>query len=423
MQSKPRYRTAGGFIGQPVTWISYDRFTCLTGAYDNWGGPRYDYAKIGTLRTMQDWVAPHFRERSRKGEVIIHPFSSSIETQLGGGTFSRVRSVANSCTSPTTKNEEDLSGPYSLYAFKGLSRLDFASLIAQSEIDEAVRVAATRAWKDSNGHEADVLTDIAEYRQTVRMLANPLSAMDSLMRSIKQSQKKGSLNVKGVVAGAARSAQDLWLQYRFGVRPIVSTVKGVIEALNEPKPKRRWTARGKYTLNNQSSEQTSGSTWSTTCSYRIDRTDQVIVRAGILLEEEVTLQQSVGIDASGMLSLPWELVPYSFVADWFLNVGDYISSLVPYFSKHPLGSWWTVERRRTSKYDVLSTSAATSTYTIVRPVTDHREGSLVEKTRYLALPGPSLTAKPQSLNAVLHDLRLIDSFALACQRIGTVFKG
>lgn len=418
-----RYRSIGGFVPIPITWTSYDRFTCLTGAYPNPGwSPNLGGALVGTFRTIDDVVTPRFRQRSAAGEIIVSPVKITKEVQTGSGTFSRVRSVNPSCSSPTTFNEEDISGPYSLLAFKSLSKLDFVNLIPDDDIVSAVNIAATRAWSDSNGHDADILQDIAEMHQTIQMFTKPTAAITSLTKAI-TSSRKGKLAAR-LLGGTVESAQNLWLQYRFGIRPLVSSVNGVVQALGKIRTKRRWTARGNYTLERYDTQTSVGSTWSTTCSYTMSRRHKAVVRAGILLEEEVTLPRSLGVDASGMLALPWELVPYSFVADWFVNVGDFLYALTPYLTKNPLASWWTVEQTWNSSYKVNSTAATNSAnYTIVRPVSDSREGTYVDKTRYLALAGPSVGLKPSSLGKVLSDLRKVDGLALACQRLGSLFKG
>jgi len=38
----------------------------------------------------------------------------------------------------------------------------------------------------------------------------------------------------------------------------------------------------------------------------------------------------------------WELIPFSFVVDWFVNFGDYIQALTPKLGIKGLSSWTTV---------------------------------------------------------------------------------
>jgi len=417
-----RTRTSGGFTSVMRNWTSIDRFTCLLGTYQNPGFPTPVNA-VGTLRTMTDHVTPKFKTKSRRGEVIITPMTSEVESQTCSGTFSQVTSVANSCGAPVRKNVEDLDGPwgYVLASF-GQDRLTPFSLISASDIASAVDVATTKAWENSAGHDASVLTDMAEMHQTLNMFRKPLSALGPLIRSI-SAAKHGKSNVGKVAKELVPTAQNLWLQYRYGVRPLVSSVNGVLKALKSVRQKSRRTERGYYSLSQRTTLTGSTSTWSTQFSWQDTQTDDIFIRTGILLEESLTIQQSLGIDAGGMLAVPWEIVPFSFVADWFINVGSWIGSLAPYLSKYPLGTWYTVQRNRTRVWKITSSSAVNpALYTLTRPPQEIRSAVWVTKQRVPGLKGPSLAFKPQALQKVLGDLRGLDSLALGMQQLGRLLK-
>jgi hypothetical protein len=143
----------------------------------------------------------------------------------------------------------------------------------------------------------------------------------------------------------------------------------------------------------------------------------------MLIEDVVTLADSLGVDAGGMLALPWELVPYSFVADWFANTNTFLSSLVPYLTKRPLGSWIT--KVRTQKVEFNSTTTVPTNpaaYSVITPTSEFRMSEYLTKTRTPGIPSPTLTWKPQAMSKVLDDLRIVDAFSLITNQFFSTFK-
>lgn len=125
-----------------------------------------------------------------------------------------------------------------------------------------------------------------------------------------------------------------------------------------------------------------------------------------------------------MLALPWELVPYSFVADWFVNVSTFLNAVIPYLSTRPLGSWTTTRRTQTVTFQVIDSRATTpSTIRIDRSSSEVRSSTYITTTRTPGITGPSIVLKPQSMSGVLTDLRLIDAITLFTQKMDRVFKG
>ena len=391
---------------------------CTTSLVHPAGWPQI-LATQGFYRSLNDVVTPGFSKRSAAGEVIINKMSYFEKELTVSGNYSLVRSTSNSCNSPVKHWGEDVTGPYALYASTGMTELSPVSLISDFDVKLAIDAAATAAWKDSTGSDAGILTDLAEMHQTLNMLRNPFSALSGLLRAI-NARKRSAISLG---RGASVTAQNLWLQYRYGIRPLVSSVKSIIEALGKSRDSVRHTYRGKYRLYKQQTSTVTGGNWSTTFPVQDSVTDEVVVRAGVLIEEVVDLATSLGVTAGGMLATPWELIPFSFVADWFINVGDFLSSLQPYVTKSPKGTWYTVTRTRTRNWKISGACTAASGWSIERPATGEWNGIFTNRDRYYPLPGPSLTLKPQSLSRVIGDLRLIDSFALASQQLGRLFKG
>lgn len=420
-----RYRVRGGLVPFKSNYTTYDGDCAHPGALVQANNVTTGWN--GTVETMSDIVTPGFKRKSAQGEVIISAMQSNLTQQNCGGSNHILRSIAESCVTTHTHSVEDASAGAFIYSSQGIGTLLIPpSLISSSDIWSGVLVAATQAWQNANAHQADILTDLAEARQTVQMLRNPTSSLQGLTKAITNSlgKKIGGGKVK-ILKAVAKTPVDMWLQYRYGVRPLVSSVNGVLDALATSKVKERHTYRGSYSLNAQSASSGTISWNAGNHSWIQSNTDNVSIRGGLLFQEEVIRKSTaLGLTAGGMLAVPWEIVPFSFVADWFVNVGSFLQGFATSYYKFPLGSWYTVRRERTATWKVTGTTLPTPTgYTLQKPATEERFGRVVDKYRAYPLPGPSLTLKPQSFDKVLADLRIVDSFALAAQQFARIFRG
>jgi hypothetical protein len=115
-----------------------------------------------------------------------------------------------------------------------------------------------------------------------------------------------------------------WLELQYGWKPLLSDVYGAAKALeNRPKGDWRVTAKATRSLKDQKVVTFAGqfmsrssASWSKSVFARIDALPQ---------NEAIISLASLG--ALNPLSVAWELVPFSFVADWFIPIGGFIDSL------------------------------------------------------------------------------------------------
>jgi hypothetical protein len=416
-----RTRDRGGFVPVYTTWTSFSPFYCGADII-HW---TQGMGEQGTYETISDVVTPRFKERSAAGEVIITPMEKQSTTYTCAGDFGAVTSDAESCSTTHVHNVERLAGPYAYQlVHSGNTHVEFLDLISKGDISDLVATAATKAWSNSAGHDSDVLQDFAEWHQTVGMPRGLLQQSRNAFRSLLR-HDKGLRRKARSAAQVANAAQQLWLQARFGLRPLISSVNSVIDTINRMPPMlKRTTYRGRSKYKLISSSTGSAQSWSTAFTYKETYSDEVIVRAGILMEDVINYGRALGMDASGMLALPYELVPYSFVGDWFVSAGDFLYGLIPYLTKSPLGSWFTITRTQGALWEIQSSSSVGgSGYTLTQAPREALTGLRVTKTRTPSLPGPSVAWRPGSPKAVLNSWRGMDALALTLQQIGGMFGG
>lgn len=93
--------------------------------------------------------------------------------------------------------------------------------------------------------------------------------------------------------------------------------------------------------------------------------DKLMLRAMSLDEMMITRAHELGFSFKGLVTTPYELVSYSFVADWFANFGDYLGSFVPDVGFHNLGSCLTSSRDVVNTWEAAS-AVAVGNYTLDR---------------------------------------------------------
>lgn len=380
-------------------------------------------AIIGSSESIEDVVTPNFKKRSAMGEIIISPMQKKMDIHQCSGQYGVAKSAPYFCPAQHEAYEY-YYGPWLLWRVQGQPSAGAVPgkqlLLADSDIASAISVASTAAWSAANAHNADILTDIAELRQTLSMLKDPLKTTSALLRNIKTKQRSSS---SSKLRNSVDYANSQWLQYRYGVRPLVKSVQGVVKTLKENRERRRSTYRGSYSINASSFSTGTHAATALTMDYSYSYTDSLSVRTGMIIEDFISLAENLGVDASGMLALPWELVPYSFVADWFANTNHFLQSLVPYLTKNSLGGWVTSQRVSTTTFRCTATRATNpSAYSVVTPCDEVRTSTFLVKTRNVGLPSPVLTWKPQALHKVLDDLRIVDAFSLTANLFFSTFK-
>jgi hypothetical protein len=128
--------------------------------------------------------------------------------------------------------------------------------------------------------------------------------------------------------------------------------------------------------------------------------------------------------ADQLLSTAWELVPYSFVVDWFLNTADFLAAWNPSVDVVPLTSWVTImseieQTREITGYErgkvyfsnptwVWDSSYGTHTYRV------DSTPEIVKTTSKERIPRPERPLIP-SLNIRLNVSKVLDLLALLRQ--------
>lgn len=132
-----------------------------------------------------------------------------------------------------------------------------------------------------------------------------------------------------------KRVSDSWLQLQYGWLPLVSDVTSAAELLAQIMDGGRDIRQTIKKSARDSTEIVSEGTlmWDSTPNaylykYRETLSQQAVARTGYVVDitnADLATLASTGLDNPMLVA--WELVPYSFVVDWFYKVGDFLSAL------------------------------------------------------------------------------------------------
>jgi hypothetical protein len=404
-----RIRQRGGF---KYNFVRTGRYIDSSCAHTTW--TQYVNTPVGMegrLEYMTDDKTVGFEKRVKKGEIIMNPLSQRIsETTIYPGEgphFELTNPISCPATGKRQKHEQE--GPwfetYALLKYTAITdgRLPAIPVLGPSEIDALVRDTCTNCWANRSLADSNLFESVAEYKSTVKTIGDVLVRTHSTLKKWLRNPIKG--------------ASDIHLMIRYAIMPGIKDIDSIVKGIDKPKGIVRKTTRAKQTLFRSKSSTDSYNGSSFQVNWSLVSNDEVEVRAMSIDEYNATLAANIGFTDNGLLITPWELIPWSFVIDWFVNVGNFLQALAPMQGRKHLGSCYVTRRTYSTLYTATTTVAATN-WQINRPITGSVLSTEIRVNRSPTLAPPSLTIKP---NFKLDEyLRAADALALVIQLISRV---
>jgi hypothetical protein len=179
--------------------------------------------------------------------------------------------------------------------------------------------------------------DFGEYKETLHGMISPLGQLRKHVLSYFPKVRK-LRKLYGDARSLTKALADTYLEWTFGWKPLVSDIAQAYVGLQNrnrfgDRQAIRVSAADNFQVSPPASNQLSslGGLGSLSISNRVTGYYTVVmygmIRTGTSQDGTVSRAQVLQLDLPHFVPTIWDLIPYSFIVDYFVNVGEIIRSL------------------------------------------------------------------------------------------------
>lgn len=306
------------------------------------------------MEFMADTSTPGFYRRRIRGDIINNPMIHSKFTKhwdpvvLNTHAFKEHRD-------PTYFSHQRTYKSSGTYPWSKVVLAHHEPYVDTIDVENLKRLSASKCYAKLVASSAQLWVSLAEADKSISTIKSVLYKVSKLLRHVKNK----NIAITNALYYAKRPREirkltrelsDLWLEFRFGVRPLVYDVVNIIEAIQKsPASKRRTFVANEgdttQKMDTSTKDQTFGYCYTTT-EYNTTALCSVNVKTYILAEAQIELG-GLEFGLAQILGTAWELIPLSFVIDWFWNVGQVLLSWEPIQQFRVLGSGQVISTTET----------------------------------------------------------------------------
>lgn len=312
----------------------------------SWNSLSYSANSVLKSESMTDEISPGYFAAKRKGEhLLMNPMSKSsykvITADAGTTEWKQWLDPAVYGTGyPNPYNACYRTGALAFAAYKQVSGQGteifpgFQSTAPSWPDSNAVLI---KALANANAHGWDVGTFMAELGKTIGMISNfrdnAFLRANRITRSFEK--KKRFSSTQEVLAAFSQT----WLEGRYGWRTLAYDLEDINVALIKLD-----TMKHDYIRATESETSTKSHTIIPNSTYAFTGAEDgahasFISRAAINIAQLAERKVRAGVMLQGIadglafvdpLVTSWEVVPFSFIVDWFTNIGDNVAAFSPF---------------------------------------------------------------------------------------------
>ncbi len=371
MENWSKFKTSGSLLqtreGRMIT--SYP-VSCANRTSYVWSPMTTTPAMFGEKKDVSTMITPGYWKKRAAGEWLPdNPFESTIKrvTQIGSSAW-RADWTAPMCT-PAITAWDRYDGHYA-HSLVPANSLIYRATDSSDEGKLISQVVVQCLAKRQEG-EANYFESLAELDQVFGMLHSPIAnfrqfherffVSESYQRLVRLRKINGRSHREvrpfmKVRRKARNSALHLlvelttseYLRYRYGLLPIYRDLQEAMKALKKSydagSREQTYTSRANGTITGTGVENFSSSDYYLKYKWQLTKDAKFSVRAKFVDSYTKSAWSDLGLNYQNLMSLPWELLRFSFVVDWFANIGDFIYANQPRVGISPRGgSYFTKE--------------------------------------------------------------------------------
>lgn len=233
--------------------------------------------------------------------------------------------------------------------------------------------ACYQKLRDAVTDRADLGVAFAEGKQSMEMITNRLLQLNEFSRHLRKGHiglaahalktsvsSRKAKRLEGNSRKGAAGFADNYLEFHFGWSPLVSDIYSSAKALSNPiRPKPFRVSKRFSDVSLVPSDVTVGS--DRTRSYLTESVYQTLTMRGFLSVVNPNLALADQLGLINPATILWEKVPFSFVVDWFVNVGDFLNSFTDFagmqfiYPHRTVFTQWRQSFSSTTDYNINAT--------------------------------------------------------------------
>jgi hypothetical protein len=174
---------------------------------------------------------------------------------------------------------------------------------------------------------------LGELNQVVQMIRSPAQKLRTLVNDIREDAKRRVRGKRGKQFQQATAAT--WLEYQFGVKPLVGDIEAAFSLAKACPERFRQPIHAESTIEHKiepvNTQVPAPGVGYPVCRYIYSQTCRTGVRYSGAVDATryppPSFNEQAGVSWSNVLPTAWELVPYSFLIDYFANIGKMIEGI------------------------------------------------------------------------------------------------